>query len=282
MRGFDTAPSYGGGRSEAALGEFLADRSGLEVVSTKVGLAPTVGSRPGLKTLVSVATATLPAPVTRRLRRTAQTGTSGRFTPAAVLATVEESLRRLGGRVDRLLLHEVRPAEITPELLGTLRELVDRGDVGAVGVATGNEVTAAALAAGDGLFTVAHFSVGPLSESVTLPSSVVTRVGHGLLGNGGEQRNRLQAVLDSNREVAEQWRAITAGTDFGGAGGLTAALLSRGPHLDVDDLLVATTRPGNVASAWAFATRTAPLPEPVAQALDTLVAEAGRGRPDRE
>jgi predicted oxidoreductase len=274
FRRFDTAPSYGGGRSEPALGEFLAGRDGVEVVSTKVGLAPAVGSRPGLRTVVNVAKATLPAAVTRRLRRSAQAGTSGRFAPAEVSASVEESLRRLGGRIDRLLLHEVQPAEITPALVETLTSLLRRGDVGAVGVATQNALTPAALAAGGEVFTVAHVAVGPLAEPVQLPGSVTTRVGHGLLGNGGEQRDRLQAVLDTDREAADLWREATAGTAFEGPRGLTGALLARGRRLDVTDLLVATTRPGNVASAHALAAGVEPMPDPVVQALATLVSRA--------
>ncbi len=39
VRRFDTAPSYGGGRTEGELGAFLAGRDGVAVVATKVGLA---------------------------------------------------------------------------------------------------------------------------------------------------------------------------------------------------------------------------------------------------
>ena len=281
FRRFDTAPSYGGGRSEPQLGSFLATRPEVELVSTKVGLAPRVGSRPGMRALVSVAKTALPAPITRRLRRSAQASAGGRFSGPEVTASVTESLRRLGGRIDRLLLHEVQPAEVTTELLDTLDGLLRQGDVGAAGVATQNELTAAALAAGAGVFTVAHFSVGPLAPPVVLPDSVTTRVGHGLLGGGGEHLRRMQEVLVGDPVLADRWQEATAGTEFAGGRGLTDALLSRGPHLDVTDLLVATTRVENVSPARALVSRAEPLPPSVLDVLTRLATRAGAGPQDR-
>lgn len=278
FRRFDTAPSYGGGRSEPELGAFLAGRGQTEMVSTKVGLTPRIGSRPGLRTFVPVLKAALPEPVTRRLRRSAHARAAGRFSPEQVSTSVAESLRRLGGHVDRLLLHEVQPAEVTDELLGTLQHLLDNGDVGAVGVATQNELTAETLTAGSGLFTVVHLAVGPLAAPVELPDSVTTRVGHGLLGGAGDTVRRLQAALAAGPAVAEQWRAATAGTEFASDMGLVQVLLSRGPHLAVTDLLVATTRPAHVADGLVLGGRVEPLPAPVMAALDVLV-ESARSRP---
>lgn len=274
FRRFDTAPSYGAGRSEPHLGTFLAGRDGVEAVTTKVGLAPAVGPRRGRAALVATAKAVLPPPITRHLRRSAHAAAGGRFSPRDVTASVEESLRRLGGRVDRLVLHEVQPHEVTAELVGLLDGLRRRGDVGEVGVATQNHLTAAALAAGGPVLTVAHLAVGPLHEPVELPPHVTTRVGHGLLGGGGEHLRRMHSVLDADPAMAEQWRDAVAGTELTGPGGLAAALLSRGPHLDVTDLLVATTRVEQVATTYACASRAEPLPPTVVEALAVLVGRA--------
>lgn len=270
FRRFDTAPSYGAGRSEPHLATFLAGRDGVETVTTKVGLAPAAGPRRGRGALVAVAKSLLPPGVTRRLRRSAHAAAGGHFSPAEVQASVEESLRRLGGHVDRLVLHEVQPDEITPDLVDLLDRLRRQGDVGEVGVATQNHLTQAALAAGGATLTVVHVAVGPLHPPVPLPEHVTTRVGHGLLGGGGEHLHRMRSAMTDDPEVAERWRGATAGTPFEGSAGLADALLSRGPHLDVTDLLVATTRVDQVARTYGCASREEPLPAPVADALDAL------------
>lgn len=276
FRRFDTAPSYGAGRSEPHLGTFLAGRDGVEAVTTKVGLAPAAGPRRGRGALVAVAKALLPPPVTRRLRRSTHAAARGHFSPVEVRASVEESLRRLGGHLDRLVLHEVRPDEITRDLVDVLEQLRRRGDVGEVGVATQNHLTEAALAAGGATLTVAHVAVGPLHPPVSLPEHVTTRVGHGLLGGGGEHLHRMRSAMAGDPGLAERWLAATAGTPFEGEAGLADALLARGPHLDVTDLLVATTRVEQVARTYRCASREEPLPAPV---VETLVALAARVPP---
>ena len=274
FRRFDTAPSYGGGRSEAHLGTFLAGRDGLESITTKVGLAPALGTRRGRRGLVAVAKAVLPAPVTGVLRRSAHAASRGRFSPPEVTGSVTESLRRLGGRIDRLVLHEIRPDEVTDELLETLDAYVRDGDVGQIGVATQNSLTSAALAAGRGMLTVAHFGVGPLDAPVVLPGEVTVRVGHGLLGGGGDHLRRLEAVLAADPDLTDQWRAATSGTEFGHSGGLADVLLARGPHLDVTDVLVASTRVEHVRRVHELASRTAPLPVGILTALTALIHQA--------
>ena len=273
VRRFDTAPSYGGGRTEAELGAFLAGRDGVAGVATKVGLAPALGTRGGGRQLVRVARAVLPTAVTQRLRRASQERSRGRFDPAAVQESLAESLRRLGGRVDRYLLHEVQPAEVTPELVAVLRRAVQAGDVGAVGVATGLHDTAAAVERGEGVLTVAQFAAGPLDPPVQLPASVTTRVGHGLLGAGGAQLHELGARLAADPMAGERWRSAVAGTPFEGDGGLARAMLARRPA-GVDEVVLATSRPGRIAGAVAAVT-SEPLPKPVHDALNALVTAPG-------
>ena len=284
FRRFDTAPSYAGGQAEVRVGALLAGHPGAEVVTTKVGLLPRT-RRGARAAAVGLAKAVLPQGARRRLRGGVEQARgadheqeSGRFALPAVTASVEESLRRLGGRVDRLLLHEVRPLDVTPELVELLAGLVRRGDVGAVGVATQNHDTLPVLARGGELFTVVNHAVGPLHPPVELPPHVTTRIGHGLLGGGAEHLHRLTAVLAADPAAAERWRAAVAGTEFAGERGLTDVLLSRGPHLGVTEVLVATRRPAAVARAAELAGRTEPLPPAVLAALADLVARAGTRR----
>lgn len=275
FRRFDTAPSYGGGRAETELGAFLGERRADVVVGTKVGLAPALGTRSGGRQLVQLARAVLPGAVTRRLQRATQARASGRFGPAEVRAGLDESLRRLGGRVDRYLLHEVTADDVTDDLLDVLGAALANGDVGAVGVATGNASTAAAIEAGGGVLTVAQYAAGPLDAPVHLPVSVDTRIGHGLLGAGGGQLALLQRHLEASRELAGRWDDAGQGTPFVGSGGLARALLARRPA-GVTEVLVATTRPARVAET-AAAAGAGPLPVPLEAVLADVVEAARVG-----
>lgn len=286
VRRYDTAPLYGGGRSEPAVGALLADRrAAVRSLTTKVGLLPRTGPRSPVQLAGGVARRVLPAPVLGRARDVVGralgrgtgaadgTGPTGRFAPDAVRASVEESLRRLGGRVDRLLLHEVSPGDVDDELLGALRRLVDAGDVGAVGVATQNHLTRPALDRGAGLLTVAHVAVGPLSPPVDVPPGVLV-VGHGLLGGGGSHLAALREAL-AGPGAGTAWDTAVAGTPFAGPDGLPAALLARGAALGLAEVLVATTRPARLARTVALARGEEPLP-PAALAVLEHVA---RGLP---
>lgn len=110
---FDTADAYGGGRSERAVGRWLADRRKRPVVATKV--FHSVDGDPN----------------DRGLAR------------ERVLRQIEGSLERLGvERVDLYLIHEPDPETPVEETLTAFDELVRSGKVGAVGA---SNVTAAQL-----------------------------------------------------------------------------------------------------------------------------------------
>jgi aryl-alcohol dehydrogenase-like predicted oxidoreductase len=101
---FDTADAYGGGRSERAVGRWLAERRERPLVATKV-----FHSVDG-------------DPDDRGLAR------------ERILRQIEGSLERLGvERVDLYLIHEPDPETPVAETLGALDELVRAGKVGAVG-----------------------------------------------------------------------------------------------------------------------------------------------------
>jgi aryl-alcohol dehydrogenase-like predicted oxidoreductase len=104
IRLFDTAASYGGGRSERWIGEWMEERGRRPVVSTKV-FHSVVGD-PGDRGL---------AP--ERIRR-----------------ELAGSLARLGlDRVELYLIHEPDPDTPLQLTLGALDELVGAGTVGAIG-----------------------------------------------------------------------------------------------------------------------------------------------------
>jgi aryl-alcohol dehydrogenase-like predicted oxidoreductase len=101
---FDTADAYGGGRSETWIGSWMAVR----------------GRRPRLTTKVFHSVVGDPA----------DRGLAGE----RILRQIEGSLERLGVEsVDAYLIHEPDPETPLAETLGTMRELLEAGKVGAIG-----------------------------------------------------------------------------------------------------------------------------------------------------
>jgi hypothetical protein len=210
---------------------------------------------------------------------------SGRFDSSGVKRSIERSLARLGP-LDRLLLHEVHLPDITDDLLEILGSYRTRGDVAAIGVATGDDVTPAALERGQGLFTVAHVSadvLAPHRRSLQAlrsspPYQGVQLVGHGVLGPAGRTLVRLRARLAADRALAQRWSDAAAGTVFEGADGPARALLSLAARDFPGELLVATTRLPRVASTLAAASGVHVLPAALvasmAGALDTSIEPA--------
>lgn len=274
VRAFDTAPSYGSGQSEPRLGEFLAGRQGA-LISTKVGLAPPVGPAPARKFAAAVAKRLLPPHVIAGLRSSAQGASMGRFSVSEVRTTVDLSLRRLGGRIDRLLLHEVVPEDISDGLLGLLDGYRENGDIGQIGVATQNSSTLPALNRGGALFSIAHFAVGPLHEPIVCPPHVTTRVGHGLLGESGQHVSVLESLISQSPDTGVRWREATANTEWAD---MARAMLARATLLDLTDVIVATTRLENVASAVALAGQSQPLPAAIGEIIDDLASRAAVSR----
>jgi aryl-alcohol dehydrogenase-like predicted oxidoreductase len=104
---FDTADAYGGGRSETAIGEWLATKDAVVrdgiVVTTKTFNPMSDGADHGLAR-------------------------------ARILRQVETSLRRLGlERIPLYMTHDWDPDVPVEETLGALDQLVTRGTIGAAG-----------------------------------------------------------------------------------------------------------------------------------------------------
>jgi hypothetical protein len=184
---------------------------------------------------------------------------------------VQQSIHRLG-RIERLLLHEVRAGDITDELLSYLQTLLQAGDVGQLGVATTNADTLTCLRLAPDLFEVAHLAVGPFDSAVALPAPVTVRVGHGVFGAGGKALRALTDALRSDASRAEHWRTCVAGTRWQGPTGLSDLLLARSCTQGLTDVIVATTKPERLASARDLLTESPAIEERVQVALSDLIA----------
>jgi D-threo-aldose 1-dehydrogenase len=156
---FDTAPLYGAGAAEEALGRLRGDVT----IATKVGIVP-----PSLPRLA----------LGRLVRRTAAAA-SGKFAPDDVRRQLEGSLRRLRRDcVDVLLLHEVEPdAALDPALLDQLEALRRDGKLRRAGIATGAAQAEAILAAGAARFpevvqVAADASIDPHGAALVVHSAV--------------------------------------------------------------------------------------------------------------
>ena len=115
MTSFDTADAYGGGRSESAIGKWIAATGNRPTITTKTFNPMEVGHDDGLK----------------RER---------------ILRQIDTSLARLGvDRVDLYLAHDVDPDTPVGETVGAFEELVERGLIRAYGVSnvTGEDLRAA-------------------------------------------------------------------------------------------------------------------------------------------
>ncbi len=272
FRRFDTAPSYGFGRSEVAVGELIRRRAagdaGDVVITTKVGIAP-VGPPSAAVRAAKAAARRLPASLQNRLRGNERPTAQGRFDPDQVAATVETALARLG-RIDRLQLHEVQPADITPALCDRLAGYVARGDVGLVGVATSNELTAQCLAVAPELLRAAHVAIGLFAPDPGLPDGLAVRVGHGLLGAGGRDVATVRDRLAADPELGRRWQDAVAACGWIPADAAIArALFARAVSTGATDVIVATSRPAILPTLLDVGAA-GPLPLDVAAVLDEI------------
>jgi aryl-alcohol dehydrogenase-like predicted oxidoreductase len=105
IRRFDTASSYGGGRSEETIGVWIGARHSDGLTLTSKVIHPTFA------------------------------GDDAGLAPARIRRIVRQSLERLGvERIDFYLVHEPDPATPLADTLAALEELVRDGVIGAIGV----------------------------------------------------------------------------------------------------------------------------------------------------
>ena len=185
LRHFDTAPLYGSGSAEQALGRF-GHRDEL-TIATKVGIRPA-----------------------RVPRLTKPRG--GLFAPADVRKSLAGSLRRLRtSYVDILLLHEVTPDAIGDALLETLDAIVRAGDARRVGIATSlpssERILAAAGAFPEVVQVAARHEPPPLDGRMLILHSAIVG-GQGVRATA--ERRPDAVVLFGSRNVAHVRETATA------------------------------------------------------------------------
>ena len=149
-RFFDTAAIYGAGHNETLVGAALGSRRSQVTLATKCGILP--GGAPG--------------------------GRSVDGSPATIVASCEESLRRLGTDViDLFYLHRVDPRTPIEDSVQALASLVTAGSVGVVsGYALASSTSMDVVVRGVGGHGDFQFvlAVGPL-----LPLNSDVAAGHG-------------------------------------------------------------------------------------------------------
>ena len=146
---YDTARSYGGGESEAVLGEFLTSRRGQAVISTKYGIVPVRPplwkrvAKPAARALISLAPSARAA-----VRKGAGSQfVEGQFSAGVLRESIHLSLRKLRtDYVDFLFLHSA-PASVLEQddLLSAMERLVESGKVRAAGISADPPVIRAVL-----------------------------------------------------------------------------------------------------------------------------------------
>lgn len=167
---FDTAPIYGFGESERALGRLLQRRRNEVTLTTKFGLQPSrLASR--LLPLQRVARRTLHLfPGLRRLavRQAGALYSPPSFSVTAVQASLEASLRALRtDYVDFYLAHEASVKALPPEdVIGLLQDLQRAGKIRAFGVATQFNCLMPVLHRCPQLARVVQFDSEPTSENI--------------------------------------------------------------------------------------------------------------------
>lgn len=163
-RHFDVAPPYGHGQAERILGDVLHSVRDELTLVTKVGIAHprATGGLRAVKGFLGPLKLLMPSLWARGasgVRRAS--APAGQFGAGAIRASIEESLTRLRtSRVDWLLLHEVNPENLSPELLGALDHACIGGLLGGLGIGTSVAASCAIQGGHDSLFRmvqVEHF-----------------------------------------------------------------------------------------------------------------------------
>ena len=216
IRHFDTAPSYGNGQSEAALGTLLAGVPNV-TIATKIGSArpvvttswtqiayrrlvrPLLGHFPDTKAQLMLImrrhrAGAAPPPPRRKLCRD------------EVFRELEESLKQLRrSRIDLYFIHEPDLFELTDELKVLFSSLQKEGTIGAFGLAWGRIPDA-----GWGFGTVSQGRYG--ADLPTHAGAAEARIFHGVLRHaalsGTDRRHALgsgehiRTVLDRHPDAA--------------------------------------------------------------------------------
>lgn len=177
---FDTAPLYGFGESERALGCFLRGRRSQVTVTTKFGLEPSaLAARLGIfQGLARRAIELFPALRRAAVRNSGALSTPPSFSLGAASKSLERSLRALRtDHVDFFLAHQASATSLPDEdLIGWLEEARRAGKLLAFGVATDFEWVTPVLQQRPQLARVVQFDRDPTRRYDDLPGAMPDRL----------------------------------------------------------------------------------------------------------
>ena len=134
---FDTARSYGYGRSETLLGQLFAERRQRVFLCTKFGILPAQGGwKHRVRPLARAVVKAFPGLRQVARRQAAAEFTGGQFSVEALRTSLETSLRELRtDYVDMLLMHAAPSSVLQQDdLLGAIGRLVESGTVRVAGI----------------------------------------------------------------------------------------------------------------------------------------------------
>ena len=221
---FDVAPSYGDGRAEDILGEFVVNRRDRINLCTKVGLsARGTSGKALLRPLARAIVAGMPA--LRAVAVHARKVDRLRLTPRLLVETVENSLRRLRtDALDALLLHEASAEDVCrPDLHEALHKLRSTGKVRMLGVAGSFETAECASSLPD-IYSVLQFAHNAIHP-------------------------RLDALWLGNWRAAG--RVVVTHSNLGGAGGIAALARQIAGDAELRDQLAEVGYGGSAATVAA-------------------------------
>jgi D-threo-aldose 1-dehydrogenase len=208
IRHFDTAPIYGFGEAERALGRFLRGRRHQVTVTTKFGLRPSalaVRLAP-LQRAARQALRLFPSLRGAAIRGSGALYAAPDFSVDEVRVSLESSLRAMRtDHVDFFLAHQASARALPGEdLIGVLEQLQHEGKIRAYGVATEFDWMAPVLQARPQLARVVQFDCDPGGQNARgLPGTAGLRITFGLLGRAlPTLRGRLRAA-DAGSGAAE-------------------------------------------------------------------------------
>jgi hypothetical protein len=236
FRHFDVAPIYGLGTAEETLGDALRGRREQVTIATKVGLE---GHRASPGTLLAHA---LYQPVKPYLppRSASAPGVPpvGRFDVPFVAAALASSLKKLGtDRVDLYLLHEVRPEQVSDELLAFLDKARAEGRVRALGVASSLEASLEIERKYPGLFDVHQFGWSVVDAPLNAKPGGFT-ITHGAILRALE---RVQRLLTQDSDIVKRVRE-ECGVDASQQHELVKLLVAAAVDRNKDGLVIVASR----------------------------------------
>lgn len=185
---FDTAPLYGFGESERALGRFLRGRRGEVTLTTKFGLQPSAlaARLVVLQSLARRAIELFPALRRAAVRNSGALSAPPFFSRAEAGKSLEKSLRALRTEyVDFFLAHQASAASLPDEeLIGWLEDVRRQGKILAFGVATDFDWLPPVLQQRPQLSGVVQFDSDPTRRHDGLSGSRTDRllITYGFLG----------------------------------------------------------------------------------------------------